>query len=228
MTAAAQGAGRGTIKGHIRLTGKLPGNPIIRMGLDPMCARITAGKRVIQEYVKASRDGSLANVFVKLQGSFPATPVPVDPVTIDQAGCIYVPRVIGVRTGQTIRIKNSDSLLHNVHGSSSRSNGFNFGQPKAGMTSEVRPKEEETMVHLQCEVHRWMTAYIGVVNHPYFAVSNEAGTFEITGVPAGTHTIRAWHERYGEVSQPVRVRSGATTTVEFTYASTEKPTGKKS
>src|ERR1700736_128073 len=75
-TAAAQAAGRGTIKGHVRLTGKEPGNPIIRMGMDPMCARINAGKRVIQENVLCSLDGSLANVFVQLEGTFPQTPVP--------------------------------------------------------------------------------------------------------------------------------------------------------
>src|SRR4051812_35271586 len=76
----------GTIKGRVRLTGKLPGNPIIRMGMDPMCSKANAGKRVIQEYVAASIDGSLANVFVRLQGNFPQTPVPTQPVVIDQRG----------------------------------------------------------------------------------------------------------------------------------------------
>src|ERR1700675_2732781 len=91
----------GTIKGHVRLTGKLPGNPFIRMGMDPMCNKINAGKRVIQETVVATIDGSMANVFVRLQGNFPETPVPAQPVTIDQRLCIYVPRVIGARVGQT-------------------------------------------------------------------------------------------------------------------------------
>src|SRR3954469_12316964 len=106
-------ANTGTIKGHVRLTGKLPGNPIIRMGMDPMCSKMNAGKRVIQEYVVASIDGSLGNVFVRLQGNFPQTPVSTQPVTIDQRGCVYTPRVVGVRVGQTVQIKNSDNLLHN-------------------------------------------------------------------------------------------------------------------
>src|SRR5215467_9278707 len=105
--------GTGTIKGHVHLTGKLPGNPIIRMGMDPMCSKMTAGKRMIQEYVVASIDGSLANVFVRLQGTFPKTPVPTPPVVIDQRQCIYGPRVVGARVGQTVQIKNSDNLLHN-------------------------------------------------------------------------------------------------------------------
>src|SRR5215470_233356 len=107
VNGSSQGS-TGTIKGHVHLTGKLPGNPIIRMGMDPMCAKINAGKRVIQEYVVASLDGSLANVFVRLQGNFPQTPVPSQPVTIDQRGCIYTPRVVGLRVGQTLQFKNSD------------------------------------------------------------------------------------------------------------------------
>src|SRR3989454_7163346 len=100
-------ANTGTIKGHVRLSGKLPGNPIIRMGMDPMCSKMNAGKRVVQEYVVASIDGSLANAFVRLQGNFPQTPVPAQPVVIDQRQCIYAPRVLGVRVGQTVQIKNS-------------------------------------------------------------------------------------------------------------------------
>src|SRR6187455_2528810 len=89
---AAQSSGRGTIAGHVRLVGELPGNPVIRMTRDPMCAKINAGKRIIQETVAATLDGSLANVWVQLDGSFPDTPVPAEPVIVDQRGCVYVPR----------------------------------------------------------------------------------------------------------------------------------------
>jgi plastocyanin len=231
-TAAAQASGRGTIaglgtiKGHIRLTGKLPGNPIIRMGMDPMCARINAGKRVIQENVVASLDGSLANVFVQLQGTFPQTPIPVVPVTIDQSACVYHPRVLGAQVGQMLQVRNSDELLHNVHGLSSRGNGFNISEPKAGMVQQFRLKDEE-ILKLKCDVHSWMTAYIGIVRHPYFAISTAAGTFEIANVPAGTHTIQAWQERYGPIRQIVRVRAGATTTADFTYTGNENPEVRK-
>ena len=106
----------GAIKGHVRVKGKVPGNPVIRMGMDPMCAKLNAGKRPVQEIVAATADGSLANVFVSLQGSFPASPVPAEPVTIDQRACMYVPRVVGARVGQTLQVRNSDEVLHNVHG----------------------------------------------------------------------------------------------------------------
>jgi len=217
--AGAQAAGRGTIKGHIRLNGKLPGNPVIRMGVDPMCAKINAGKRVIQETVVASLDGSLANAFVYLSGTFPSTPVPSEPVTLDQQSCIYRPRVIGLRVGQTLQVKNSDALLHNVHGISVHPEGsFNVGQPVAGMVNKFTLKNEEIMFQLKCDVHRWMIAYIGVVNHPYFAVSDTAGTFEIRNVPAGMQTIKVWHEHYGTLTQTLSVKGGAIQSVEFAYA----------
>jgi hypothetical protein len=220
--AAAQAAGRGAIKGHIRLMGKLPGNPIIRMGMDPMCAKINAGKRVIQETVVASADGGLASVFVHLQGSFPQTPVPTAPVSIDQRGCIYGPRVVGARVGQMLQVRNSDQLLHNVHGMSARNNGFNIGEPMAGMVQQFRLKDEEIVLRLKCDIHSWMTAFVGVVSHPYFAVSRDAGAFEMDNVPAGTYTIQAWHERYGPLMQTVRVKAGAPTIVDFNYTGSEK------
>jgi len=222
VAANAFAQGTGTIKGHIQLMGKLPGNPIIRMGMDPMCSRMNAGKRVIQEYVVATIDGSLANVFVRLQGNFPQTPVSSEPVVIDQHGCVYAPRVVGVRVGQTVQIKNSDALLHNVDGLSGKTNGFNIAQPRAGLVYEFKPKNEEVMMHLKCDVHNWMNAYIGIVTNPYFGVTNTMGTFQIDKVPPGTYTIQAWHERFGSVNKTVTVKAGAVTTVDFSYTSTEK------
>ena len=216
----AQGAG--TIKGHVRLTGKLPGNPIIRMGMDPMCAKMNAGKQVLQEYYVVSVDGSIGNVFVRLQGNFKETPVPSQPVTLDQKGCVYTPRVIGMRVGQTLQIKNSDSFLHNVHGYSGKDNSFNIGQAVLGQVNTFKAKNEEEMIHVQCDVHKWMNAYVGVVTNPYYAVSDKAGNFEIPNVPAGTYTILAWQEKYGVVSKSITVKPGAVTNIEFTYTGNEK------
>ena len=218
---AAQ-ANSGTIKGHVRLTGKLPGNPIIRMGMDPMCARINAGKRILQEYVVATVDGNLANVFVRLQGNVPQTPVSTQPVVIDQRGCVYAPRVVGVRVGQILQIKNNDALMHNVHGLSGKDNSFNVGQSGAGMVYQWKAKNEEVMLHLKCDVHNWMNAYIGVVTNPYFAVSDTTGAFQIDKVPPGTYTLQAWHERFGATTKTVTVKAGAVTTIDFTYTGNEK------
>jgi hypothetical protein len=220
---SAQATGRGTIKGHIKLTGELPGNPIIRMGMDPMCARVNAGKQIIQQLVVASIDGSLGNVFVHLQGSLPKTPVPTTPVVLDQRACMYVPRVIGAVVGQTLEVHNDDNWLHNIHSLSAKSNTFNVSEPQAGMVQRFVLKDEEVMLKIKCDVHSWMTSYVGVVSNPYFAVSNEAGTFEIPNVPAGDYTLATWQERYGPLTRPVHVRAGATTTVDFTYTGKEQP-----
>ena len=220
--AAAPATNRGQIKGHVKLTGPLPGNPVIRMGMDPKCSRTNAGKRVVQENVVAALDGSLANAFVRLQGTFPSTPVPTKPVVLDQVGCIYRPRVVGIRVGQPLQVRNSDDLLHNVHSLSAKRNTFNVSEPQAGMVQQFIMKDEEVMLKLKCDVHSWMTSYIGVVTHPYFAVSDEKGLFEIDDVPPGNYTMEVWQERYGTLTQTVRVKAGATATADFTFTGTEK------
>ena len=216
-------AGSGAVTGRVRLTAPPPGNPIIRMGMDPRCAEATRGKRIVQDAVVTSADGGLANAFVHLAGSFPDAPRPAGAVTIDQHNCVYRPRVVGARVGQTIEFRNSDPTLHNVHGLSNASNEFNVGQPVKGQVFGFQLKREEVMLDITCDVHRWMTAYVGVVDHPYFAVSGEQGSFTIDGIPPGRHTIRAWHERYGTLTQSVEVAGGNTAVVEFIYTGGEKP-----
>ena len=96
---------------------------------------------------------------------------------------------------------------------------------KRAWSSQFKMKNEEVMLRIKCDIHSWMTTYVGVVTNPYFAVSNDGGNFEIANVPAGTYTILTWHERYGPLMQSVRVRAGATTTVDFAYTGDEKPPG---
>src|SRR4029450_10592230 len=100
----------GTIRGHVILAGKAPGNAVIRMGMDPKCSALNAGKRVIQESALVTADGSVANLFLRLEGTFPKTAVPTQPVVIDQRACVYRPRVVGMRAGQTLQIRNDDDL----------------------------------------------------------------------------------------------------------------------
>jgi plastocyanin len=213
IAAAAEG---GTIKGRVTFTGKEPGNKVIRMGMDPMCAAANAGKRPVDMVYLVGDNNTLGNVFVKLEGSFPATPVPTQPVEIDQRACFYVPRVVGARVGQALRLKNNDNLLHNVHADSLKGNTFNFAEPVKGMQRDVTLKDEE-MLRIGCDVHRWMTAWVGVVSHPYFAVSDDNGTFTIANVPAGRRTITAWHESLGTLTKAVEVKAGQTVTVDFVY-----------
>jgi len=181
-----------------------------------MCHQAGANQP-LQEAIVVGPDSGLANVFVRLRGSFPVTAVPTAPVEIDQRGCLYNPRVVGVRIGQPLRASNSDSGLHNVHGISPGTDGFNVAQPLRGMTNQFLLKTEG-ILRLTCDVHPWMIAFVGVSDHPYFAVTGTDGTFEMSGVPAGVHTIEAWHERLGTVTSSVRVEGDRMATVELGYS----------
>jgi plastocyanin len=218
----AQAKATGTVTGHVRLTSPAPASTTIRMGADPLCSRANAGRRLSQDVVLRSADGGLANAFVDLQGSFPSTPVPGTPVAIDQRGCIFTPRVVGLRIGQTLRVTNGDPTAHNVHSLSTKGNEFNVSQPKTGMVSTFQLKNAD-LLRIKCDIHSWMVSYVGVSPHPYFAVSSGDGTFRISAVPVGRHTIRVWHERYGRLTATVAVKAGGTATADFTYTGKEQP-----
>jgi hypothetical protein len=219
-----QGPGTGgTITGRVLLTATAPPNASIRMGADLKCLELNAGKPAAQDVVLRDADGGLRNVFVNVQGSFPqAPPPPTTPVTIEQHGCVYQPRIQGARVGQTLEVKNDDDTLHNIHSLSTKGNEFNTGQPKAGMVFKYPLKNEEVMLHVRCDVHAWMSGYIGVMSNPYYAVSGEKGAFRIANVPPGKYTVQAWHERYGVMTKTIEVKAGASIAVEFTYNGNEK------
>jgi plastocyanin len=215
-------AGIGTIVGHVRYMGPTPVNPMIRMGADPRCNKLYVGKRPTAQTFVVAADGGMANVFVDVDGSFPNAPASTTPVVIDQKDCLYQPRVIGARIGQTLQIKNGDVTGHNVHALSMAGNDFNTSQPTAGMVFEFKLKSGE-MLHIKCDIHSWMNSYVGIVDNPYFAVSGSDGSFTIANVPVGKQTIHAWHEAMGPQAQTVDVQAGKTTTVDFSYMPGQKP-----
>ena len=222
-TLTAQGGATGTISGHIRLMSAAPTNPIVRMGADPQCSRAAGGKRLTQDIVLRSADGGLANAFVNVQGTFPPTPAPAQPVALNQQACMFTPRVVGARIGQTLQITNSDATAHNLHALSTKGNDFNTSQPLKGMVYKFPLKANDVMMRVKCDIHSWMIAYVGVVANPYFAVSAADGAFTIARVPAGRHTIQVWHEQYGRLMQTVEVKAGQTAAVDFSYTGKEKP-----
>ena len=219
---ARQAAATGAIAGHVRLTGLATANPVIRMGADPRCSQANRGRRPVQELVLRGADGGLANGFVHLEGSFPAAAAS-QPVVIDQTGCVFTPRVVGARVGQTLQLTNNDPTGHNLHSLSTKGNAFNTSQPVKGMAYKYQLKADEVMMRIKCDIHPWMFAYVGVIRHPYFAVSGVDGAFTVARVPPGRRTIRVWHEVYGILSRTVDVKAGATATVDFSYTGKEKP-----
>ena len=213
---AAPQVARGAVHGRVRATAPLPVNDTIRMNADPMCAKANGESSIVDEAVVAGEDGGLTDAFVELVGDFPDTPVPGEPVSIDQRGCLYRPRVVGLRAGQALVVRNSDDGLHNVHGIAAGHDGFNVSQPVRGMTTTFHPGEPG-ILQLKCDVHTWMIAFVGVATHPYFAVTGAGGTFDLRDVPAGTWDLRVWHERLGTITTTVHVDGNGTADVDAVY-----------
>ncbi len=215
---AAQGGG--TISGKVKFTGAKPAMPKIDMSEEPKCkAKYTAAPPT-EEAVVVNANGTLANVFVYVKSGLPATykaPAPAGPVTLDQDGCRYHPHVFGILVGQPLAIKNSDGILHNIKAKGTKNRPFNISQP-AVMTSDRTFTAPEVMVPLECNVHGWMHAWLGVLPHPFFGVSGSDGSFTIKGLPPGTYTIEAWHEKYGTQTATVTVAGSETKTADFSFA----------
>ena len=140
------------------------------------------------------------------------------PVVMDQIGCKYTPHAMGVMVNQPFRILNSDGILHNVHSFSKVNAEFNKGQPFQNMEFEHTFDQAEVMVRFKCDVHPWMSSYMGVVEHPFFAVSTDDGSYSIDGVPAGTYTVEAWHETLGTQTMEVTVAEDSVAAASFDFA----------
>ena len=163
--------------------------------------------------------GKLANVFVYVKdglGNY-IYDAPTEPATIDQHNCRYHPHVFGMRVGQKLVILNSDPTLHNIHALPKTNKEFNTGQPIQGMKTEHVFETKEIMVPFKCDVHGWMNAYVGVLDHPYFAVTDKDGNFDLKALPPGTYTIEAWQEKLGAMTQSVTLGAKETKEIMFTF-----------
>ena len=215
-TAPATG-GSATIAGKVQFEGAPPAQPKLKMDADPVCLKQHTAAAHAQEIVV--NNGGLQYVFVYVKEGLAGKtfPAPTEAAVFDQKGCVYEPHVIGVRVNQPLQILNSDPTLHNVNAKPKQSTPFNLAMPTKGMKITKTFGKPEIMVPVKCNVHPWMQAYIGVVEHPFFAVSGPDGTFTIAGLPAGTYTLEAWHEKLGTQTSAVTVAEGQTQDVAFTF-----------
>lgn len=215
---AGTSIGSSSVSGRALYHGEIPEAEVISMGSDPVCASRGAGRT--NESVVVGPGGALANVFVAVEsglGDRLFAP-PAEPVVMDQNGCAYAPHVLGVQVNQPLEIVNSDPTMHNVHSVPARNRPFNVGMAVQGQRVRKHFAEPEIMVRLKCDLHNWMNAWIGVSAHPFFAVSGPDGSWSITGLPAGTYTLRAWHERFGERRVEVAIGDGEAAEVEFDFS----------
>jgi hypothetical protein len=207
----------GEVSGTVALDGTAPMNEPIKMNADPVCVKENTTPQFQETFEVA--DGKLANVFVYIKdglGNY-VYDAPTETATIDQMNCRYHPHVFGMRVNQPLTIVNSDPTLHNIHAIPKANKEFNNGQPIQGMKMTHTWETKEVMVPFKCDVHGWMNAYVGVLDHPYFQVTGKDGKFDLKTVPPGTYTIEAWHEKLGAMTQSVTLGPKETKEITFTF-----------
>lgn len=227
----------GSITGKVSYNGT-PAAPVkIDTSADPNCAKASP-ELMSEEW--AVKDGKVANTFVYIKDGTLADGKKVGDysykaattaVTLDQKGCHYSPHVLGVMVNQPISITNSDPTTHNVHFRPTKNPDWNQSQPNGAGPLSHKLAVSEVLVPVKCDQHPWMRSFIGVMKHPFFAVSGEDGSFTISGVPPGKYTVVAWHEGPGsgtEKTMEVTVAAKAPATADFTFGATAELRGKPS
>jgi hypothetical protein len=213
----------GSITGTINFTGTAPAPKGISMDADPVCAAATPDAHAEDIVVNGDK---LQNVLVYIKdgkaGDKNITSYKFDPpaqaAVLDQHGCHYVPHVQGVQVNQGFNVVNSDATAHNVNVDAKLNDKFNQGQSPGAAPITKQFKRAETVIPIKCNQHPWMRAYVGVLPHPFFAVTDKDGHFEIKGVPPGTYTVVAWHEKYPKgLTQSVTVAASESKKTDFSF-----------
>jgi len=210
----------GTITGKVSLAGAAPKNEVIQMNADPQCAIQHKGKGpILSEAVVVGPNKGIRYAFVYVKSGLEGKTfaAPKTPAVLDQLGCHYAPHVLGVQTNQPVEIRNSDPTLHNVHSLAKNNPSFNLAMPVKGMKITKTFAKPEIMIKMKCDVHPWMTTYVGVVDHPFFAVSATDGSFTLKDLPAGTYTVEVWQEKLGSKTQTVTVGAADSKSANFSF-----------
>ncbi len=203
--------GNATVRGVVTFNGEPPAAEQVEAGT---CH--TGGTSIEVAPVRVGDGGRLRDVVVFLKGAPAAAPVAADPVLLDQVNCEYVPHVVALRVGQTLRVKSSDATLHNVHGLPADNASFNFGMTAAGETKDLTFRAAESF-KVKCDVHPWMSASVNVFDHPFFTVAGPDGAYELKTLPAGEHTLVFRHDFLGDVEVRVNAEDGKAVVADATF-----------
>jgi hypothetical protein len=197
--------GKGIIRGQVILSGVAPPRKMI-----------PGTPNVMDETLVVSAAGGLKNVIVFLQDAPRTSFTLQSPAVLDQINCTFVPHVQAVQAGQTLRLKSSDQMPHNMNMQSIANppRNYSFKGPSQGDSVLNSPEDP---FPVKCDVHPWMKAWIGVFAHPWFAVTDADGNFEIDGVPPGQYTLAAWQEVLPQQEQKIVVSEQTPTEVKFTF-----------
>ena len=211
------GGDRVAITGTVTFTGVVPATRSIDMSSDEYCESAQTGPPTATPVV-VDRQGRLADVLVYVKAGVSGDhPTPEAEVVLAPRGCRYTPKVVALRTGQTLLILNDDDTFHNVHAFAEANRSFNSGQPIRGMQSRRTFRELEIGIEVKCDVHGWMQSYIHVLDNPFYGVSAEDGAFDLSALPPGDYVVEAWHPTLGTVMQPVTVVAGQPVSLQMTF-----------
>jgi plastocyanin len=215
--ASASATGAASVKGIVKFEGTVPKPKLISMSADPSCAKEHPSPVFAQEVVTDSK-GDLENVVVFVsEGLGDRTfDAPTQPVVVEQKGCLYTPHVLAVRANQPLRVVNDDPTSHNIHPTPANNREWNKAEPPGSSLDESFAREE-IAIPVKCNVHPWMHGYIAVFKHPYFAVTGKDGSFDLSSLPPGTYTIKAWHEKLGTSTQTITISANETKEINFVF-----------
>lgn len=166
------------------------------------------------------KNGKLQNVLIRVTKGLEGktfSEIPTEVAQLDQRGCQYHPRLLAVRVGQKVDFINSDPIFHNIRSITTVNKNFNLPMPKKDQRISMTFDKPEIFMQSKCSVHPWMGAHIAVMDHPYFAVSDEQGHFEIKNLPAGTYTIEAWHEVFGVETKEIKIENEKEMSLDFSF-----------
>ena len=206
-----------SLVGTISVKGKLPPNRRIDMTADPVCVKVNP---VAYIDTILTNQNYLMNAFVYVKGDTLKGyrfEIPDSPVVLQQRNCRFEPHLFGLRVGQPLQIINADPTVHNVHPTPKLNQEWNYSQAPGGPPMVKTFARAEVLIPIKDNQHPWERAFVAVMDHPYFAISDKLGKFEIRGLPAGTYKLVVWHEEFGEQEIEVTLVPGEIRSADFTF-----------